>query len=703
MCLAAVARHHGLHVAAEQIVHENSLDAQEPNPTTLSRIAENIRLKSNYQKIGWEELIRLENVFPLIARLRNGTYCIVAGLKRELNSESVAILNPTVNASKVIAYTKSDFSNEWAGEVIFLKRNYLLTDEDQPFGLGWFVPEILKHKKLFRDIAIATLVINVVALAMPIFTQLVIDKVLVHENVSTLVVLTIGVLLASLFEGAFSFIRQYLLLTATNKIDIRLSRRVFSHLLALPIDYFERHTAGLIARHVQQVQSVQRFLTGSLFSTLLELVSFFVFLPILFSYSVKLTLIVLFISAVMAFVVVALIKPFNTRLEKLSEAETLRQGMLVESIHGMRTIKSLALEPKQRKTWDQRSANSINLHFNVMNVSLTAQTLTQALNKVMTIAIVTFGALEIFDRNLSIGSLIAFQMLSGRVVGPLVQVVGLIHEYQQVIISVKMLGDVMNHPRERKSSSGLRPLINGRISLEQVTFRYPGIPTAALDAIDLDIKSGEVVGIVGRSGSGKSTLAKLLQGLYPPQVGIIKLDGADIREIDLAFMRQNIGVVLQDSFMFKGSIRDNIAMTKSTASFEEIVTAAQAAGADEFIEQLPNGYETELEEGASNLSGGQRQRLSIARAILPQPKILILDEAASALDPESESIFMRNLSEISKGKTVIIISHRLSTLVNVDKIVFLERGKILDAAPHHELLGRCKPYANLWNQQNGHL
>ena len=288
-------------------------------------------------------------------------------------------------------------------------------------------------------------------------------------------------------------------------------------------------------------------------------------------------------------------------------------------------------------------------------------------------------------------------------VGPLVQVVGLIHEYQQVIISVKMLGDVMNHPRERKSSSGLRPLINGRISLEQVTFRYPGIPTAALDAIDLDIKSGEVVGIVGRSGSGKSTLAKLLQGLYPPQVGIIKLDGADIREIDLAFMRQNIGVVLQDSFMFKGSIRDNIAMTKSTASFEEIVTAAQAAGADEFIEQLPNGYETELEEGASNLSGGQRQRLSIARAILPQPKILILDEAASALDPESESIFMRNLSEISKGKTVIIISHRLSTLVNVDKIVFLERGKILDAAPHNELLGRCKPYANLWNQQNGHL
>jgi ATP-binding cassette subfamily B protein len=282
-------------------------------------------------------------------------------------------------------------------------------------------------------------------------------------------------------------------------------------------------------------------------------------------------------------------------------------------------------------------------------------------------------------------------------------VVGLVHEYQQTIISVKMLGDVMNHPKERKSASGLRPQINGRISLEKVTFRYTNVPTAALDAIDLEIKSGEVVGIVGKSGSGKSTLAKLLQGLYPPQLGIIKLDGADIREIDLAYMRQNIGVVLQDSFLFKGTIRDNISMTKSTASFEEIVAASIAAGADEFIEQLPNGYETELEEGASNLSGGQRQRLSIARALLPQPKILILDEAASALDPESESIFMRNLSQISRGKTVVIISHRLSTLVGADKIVFLERGKILDAAPHSELLVRCNSYAHLWHQQNGHL
>ena len=655
------------------------MGAQEPSLKELAQIAKSYRLRSSSEVINWEELFQLENVFPLIARLEDGSYCIIAGIDRSGELEFAAVLHPGRTPSKVLTYTRSQFTKMWQGEVIFLKRNFRITDEDQPFGLAWFIPEILKHKKLFRDIAVATMVINVVMLGGPIFTQLVIDKVLVHENASTLLVLTVGVLLASLFEVAFTYIRQYLLLSATNKIEVRLSRRVFSHLLSLPIDYFERQTAGLIARHVQQIQSIQRFLTGSMFFTLLELVSFFIFLPLLFTYSVKLTLIVLLIAGMMAAMVLLLIKPFTTRLEKLSGAESIRQGMLIESIHGMRTIKSLALEPKQRKLWDQRTANSIYLHFDVMSISLTATTVTGILNKLMTIAIVVFGALEIFDRNMTIGTLIAFQMLSGRVVGPLVQVVGLINEYQQTAISVKMLADVMNHPKERKSTTGLRSPILGRITFDQVTFRYPGSSVAALDAVDLDIQSGQVVGVVGRSGSGKTTFAKLLQGLYPVQAGIIRLDGTDIREIDLAYMRQNIGVVLQDNFMFKGTIRENIAMTKSNASFEEIVEAAKAAGADEFIERLPNGFETPLEEGATNLSGGQRQRLAIARALLPKPRILILDEAASALDPESEAIFMRNLSEIAKGKTVVIISHRLSTLVGADKIVFFEHGHRVSA------------------------
>jgi len=299
--------------------------------------------------------------------------------------------------------------------------------------------------------------------------------------------------------------------------------------------------------------------------------------------------------------------------------------------------------------------------------------------------------------------LIAFQMLSGRVTGPLVQIVGLVHEIQETGLSVKMLGEVMNHPPERQSSGGLRPPVQGGITFEDVTFRYPGSTVAALDRISLSIAPGQVIGVVGRSGSGKSTLTKLIQSLYPVQEGLIRFDGVDLREIDLAYLRRNIGVVLQENFMFRGTIRENIAMTKPDASFEQIVAAAQAAGADEFIERLPKGYDTVLEESATNLSGGQRQRLAIARAILPLPRILILDEASSALDPESEAIFMRNLSKIAEGKTVIIVSHRLSTLVNADHILFFQRGQILDAARHPELLERCAPYAHLWNQQIGRV
>lgn len=669
----------------------------------LVRIAKSISLRGKSTRINWDELINLQGVFPFIAQLRDGSYCLIAGLNQETDEARVAVVNPLSPAAGVTLASKAEFERNWSGDVLFLKRHFSIAEEGQPFGLRWFFPLLIKHKKAFRDIALATLVLNFVMLGIPIFTQLVIDKVLVHENRSTLWVLTIGVLILVGFEAAITYVRQYLLLAATNKIDIRLSRNVFSHLLGLPIDFFERQAAGLITRHVQQIQNIRSFLTGSMFFTLLESVSFFIFLPILFGYSVTLTMIVLAISLAMAGVIAALLGPFSKRLEKLSGAESSKQAMLVESIHGARTIKSLAIEPKQKKTWDQRCADAVVLNFSVMNISLLGTTLTQILQRLMSVAIIVFGCLEVFDRNLTVGGLIAFQMLSGRVIGPLVQIVSLIHEYQQTAISIRMLAGVMNHPPERKSAGGLRNPLKGGINFEDVTFKYPGVETVALNRINLKINPGEVIGVVGKSGSGKSTFAKLLQGLYTTQDGIIRFDGTDIREIDLGHLRQNIGVVLQENFLFKGSIKENIAMTKPGASFDEIVIAARTAGAEEFIERLAHGYDTVLEEGATNLSGGQRQRLAIARAILPKPKLLLLDEAASALDPESEAIFMHNLSQIAYGKTVIIISHRLSTLVNCDKIAFFENGKILDAAPHLELLQRCKPYEHLWRQQTMHL
>jgi len=540
-------------------------------------------------------------------------------------------------------------------------------------------------------------------MASPLFFQLVIDRVLVHQSMPTLWVLTIGVLIAMAFEGAFSYLRQILMLHATNKIDIRMTRKAFAHLLSLPIDYFETTSAGVVARVMQQLEGVRGFLTGRLFFTVLDTVTMLFYAPLMFSYSPTLGAVVVVFTFLIAGVVAALLPTFKKLLDKLNSAEGNRQAMLVETIHGMRTVKSLAIEPALRKSYDQMSAQTINAHFSVAQLALNGNAVTEFLGKLLPVIIIAVGAQSVFDQSMTVGGLIAFQMLSGRVSGPLMALVSLINEYQQTAVSVRILADVMNRPSEGRGSGGLRPILNGDIQFDNVVFRYPSAHNPALDHTSFTIKAGSVVGIVGRSGSGKTTLTKILQGLYPVQDGVVRFDGIDAREIDLAHLRRQMGVVLQENFLFRGSVRDNISIAMPSATFEEIVQAAQLSGADEFIERLPQGYDTILEESAANLSGGQKQRMSIARSLLLRPRILILDEAASALDPESEAIFMRNLHNISKGRTVIMVSHRLSTLVHADAILVMHQGKLADAGTHSELLQRSETYQTLWNQQTSHL
>lgn len=703
-CLSAVAHHHGLSIAADRLIHDYALRSEEPTPDLLKRMAEENGMKAKVDRLPWSDLVRLEGVFPLLARLDNGNTVIVVGVRLEQQTAKLAVLDPLANRTDVMLLGEQQFCAHWKGDIVLLKREYSLDDPNQPFGLRWFVPEILRQRGAFQDIALAAVVLHLIALATPIFFQLIIDKVLVHQSYSTLYVLSAGIVIALLFESLFNYLRQYLLLGATNKIDMRLARRTFGHLLSLPIEYFDNVSAGVIVRHMQQVDKIRQFLTGKLFLTLLDSTALVIFLPLLFLYSAKLGTVVLLFTLMIATVVVVLIRPFRRRLRDLYVAEGERQAMLVESIHGMRTVKSLAIEPVQRRHWDQKAASAITMYFRVGKISLTAHTLTSLLEKLMMVAVIGLGAQDVFSHQLTVGALIAFQMISGRVVSPLVQIVSLVHEYQETALSVKMLGEVMNRPTEgHGGSAALRPALSGRIEFENVSFRYPGASVAALDRVSLQFPPGSVIGMVGRSGSGKTTLTRLIHGMYAVQEGVIRFDGVDIREIDLPHLRRSIGVVLQENFMFRGSVRENLSATKPDATFEEIVEAAQAAGADEFIERLPQGYDTMLEENASNLSGGQKQRLSIARAILPRPRILILDEAASALDPDSEAIFMRNLSRIAVGRTVVIVSHRLSTLVNADAIVVLERGEISDVGKHQELVARCQIYQHLWNQQTSHL
>jgi ATP-binding cassette subfamily B protein len=429
-----------------------------------------------------------------------------------------------------------------------------------------------------------------------------------------------------------------------------------------------------------------------------------ILLCLLFSYSVPLTAVVLGFSALIAAVIALLLPLFKHQLEKYNEVEGSKQSHMIETIVGIRTVKSLVLGPARLEEWNLKIAKSLGRMMKVGKFGAIAGTFTQFLGHVMQLVVLAVGANEIFDGHLSMGSLIAFNMLSGRVTGPLIGLASTVNSFQQVALSMGMLGTVMDHPPEREPGQRyIYPRIDGAIEFTDVTYRYPGSSNAALNRVSFKVEPGQMIGVVGRSGSGKSTITSLVQGIRTPSSGLLKVSGADIRNIDLGHLRRHTGVVLQENFLFRGTILDNISITKPDATMEQVMEAARKAGAAEFIERLPGGYGTFVQENGSNFSGGQKQRLAIARALLPEPLLMIFDEATSALDPESEAIVQENLDKIAQGRTMIVVSHRLSSLVKADKILILERGKVMDFAPHHVVVERCEIYKHLWEQQNRHI
>ena len=695
-CLIIIARLSGVHADPAQIKHAYAINDNSTDIADILKIAKDLKLKAGKVKAKFSRLDKIP--MPAILKFNNGEFVVLA--KKEPDKESYCILDPLLGKPE---FREADYLEEnWSGEAVLISLKSSRFKEEI-FGLKWFVPAIWKYRKALKDVLMASLCMQLLGLGTPIVMQVIIDKVLVHKGVSTLNALAIGLLIIILFEGFLGMARTVLFANTTNKIDVVLGAKVFRHLFSLPLRYFENRRVGDTIARVRQVEQIREFLTGAPLSAVLDVMFIAVYIVVMFFYTSTLTLV--FLAFIPFFIILsAIINPmYRSRLDEKFQCGAETNSYLVENVSGVQTIKTFALEPQTQKKWEDMLAKYVKSGYNLAKLSGVAGSLGQIIQRVADVVILWFGAVMVIEGKLSVGELIAFRMLSGRVSGPILRIVQMWQNFQQVGVSIRKLGDIFKVKPEPSldASKAQLPSICGNIKVEGVRFRYKADAPEAIRDVSFEIPSGTAVGVVGRSGSGKSTLSKLLQRLYIPECGKILIDGVDISMADPAWLRRQIGVVLQENFLFNGTIRENICIHSPGATMDQIVRVAQIAGAHDFIVDFPETYNTMVGERGASVSGGQRQRIAIARALLTDPRILIFDEATSALDYESEKIIQENLREICKGRTVIIIAHRLSTLRDTDRIISMERGELAEYGTHDELMQKKGIYHFLFTQQFG--
>ncbi len=587
--------------------------------------------------------------------------------------------------------------------VMVFRRTGALSSLQQKFDISWFIPSIIKYKRLLGQVLLASFFIQLFALVTPLFFQVVVDKVLVHQGLTTLDVLGFGFLVICIFDVLLNGLRTYLFSHTSNRIDVVLGARLFHHLLRLPIAYFQSRRVGDTVARVRELDSIRQFITGSALTLCVDLFFTLVFFAVMFLYSPTLTWIVLGSLPLYAVLSLIITPILRNRLNEKFKLGAENQAFLVEACNGVETLKSLAVEPQMQRRWEDQMAAYVHASFRALNLGNVANQIASLINKLVTIGILWVGAHLVIAGELSVGMLIAFNMIAGRVSQPILKLVQLWQDFQQAGISVKRLGDILNTPREagHNPNRTTLPEVKGEIRFEHVKFRYGMDRPLVIDDVQVSLKPGEVVGIVGRSGSGKSTLTKLVQRLYVPEAGRVLIDGVDLALVDPAWLRRQVGVVLQESFLLNRSIRENIALADPGAPMEKVIHAARQAGAYDFILALPEGFDTVVGEQGSSLSGGQKQRIAIARALMADPKILIFDEATSALDYESEAIVQANMRQICQGRTVLIIAHRLSAVRDASRIVVMEQGRIVEQGEPGKLLQQKGHFARLSAMQSG--
>jgi ATP-binding cassette, subfamily B, bacterial HlyB/CyaB len=679
------------------LARELALSSDEAEAKDLIRAAKSIGLKARIIENPSAE--RLAGApLPAILRRKDGGYLVLGG---QTASGDWRIVDPVTRIAREVPLDQ--LREEIRPELILVARHFRGAGVDpRTFGFLWFAPSLWRYRKPLAHVLIASFFVQIFALVSPLFFQVVIDKVLTHRGYSTLFVLVGGLALIGLFDVALQYLRSYALSHTTNRIDVELGQRLYRHLTRLPVSYFETRPTGQTVARVRELETIRSFLTGQGLFSALDLFFTFVFIVVLFAYSWKLTMIVL--ATIPLYLIIAAITRPLLR-EKLNEkfnrgAES--QQFLVESIVGMQTIKAASVEPVVAKQWEERLAAYVRSAFSTAMLGAKGQNAIQYVSKLSTAALLLFGAKAVIDGDLTVGELVAFNMIAAQVAQPVLRLSQLWQDFQQVQVSVERLGDILNSPVEPTPAVRAQlPPPRGKIEFRNVSFRYRPDTPQVLKQISLRVKPGTVIGIVGPSGSGKSTLTKLVQRFYLPEEGQVLLDDADLSQVDPAWLRSHIGVVLQENLLFHRTIHENIALANPAMPRQQVMAIARLAGADEFIGKLPQGYDTMIEERGANLSGGQRQRIAIARALSTNPPILIFDEATSALDYESERIIQRNMRQIVQNRTVFIIAHRLAAVRDCDVIVGMIDGRLVEAGSHTELLKNSQGlYARLWAMQN---
>lgn len=698
IALVMLARFHQVAADPEQIAHHFARHGESLNSDDIVLAARHLKLKAKAVSLSLSQLPKV--ALPAIAQSKNGDYFILARISEASGSFKVLIHRPGAHAPEVL--TEDAFVQEWSGELILITKRSVLPGMSGKFDISWFIPAILKYRKILAQVLVASFFIQLFALVTPLFFQVVIDKVLVHQGLTTLDVLCFGLVVVSIFDVLLNGLRNHVFSHTTNRVDVTLGASLFRHLMHLPIAFFHARQVGNTVARVRELDTIREFITSSALTLVIDLFFTIVFFAVMYYYSPTLTWIVLGSIPLYVILSVSITPILRKRLHEKFQRGAENQAFLVESISGVETLKAMAVEPQMQRRWEEQLAAYVNASFKATSLGNIASQSAGLINKIVTVLVLWVGATLVIGGDLSVGQLIAFNMIAGRVSAPILKLVQLWQDFQQAGISIERLGDILNTPTEpgHNPNRTALPALKGLVSFDHVTFRYQPDRPEVLKDLTLDVRPGEVIGIVGKSGSGKSTLTKLVQRLYVPESGRVLIDGVDLAQVDASWLRRQIGVVLQENILFNRSVKDNIALSDPGMPMEAVIQAAKLAGAHEFILELPEGYDTIVGEHGASLSGGQKQRIAIARALITHPRILIFDEATSALDYESERIIQDNMRLICQGRTVFIIAHRLSTVRMADRIIVVEKGRIVESGTHEQLLELNGYYARLHSHQS---